>query len=77
MIEIKDSSFISPEGLKVGMDYSKLSGEIEKTLEIEPGYGRYLKLQSGWLVDLSVSDIKDLSSDLNNCTIIGFRFSKD
>jgi hypothetical protein len=44
----KEESFVTPEGLSVGMQLSELPTGIQKGLTKEPGWAYYYKLPSKW-----------------------------
>ena len=43
-----DKKFQTPEGYKVGTEFSELPNYIQKEFIKEPGWGYYYKLSSGW-----------------------------
>lgn len=49
-LETSDSCFITPEGYKIGMDWSEISKENQSKLETMTGWGHYIKLNSDWNV---------------------------
>jgi hypothetical protein len=44
----RDKKFQTPEGYKVGTNFSELPNDLQTDLTKEPGWGYYYKLPSGW-----------------------------
>lgn len=43
-----DNNFNTPEGFKVGTNWNKLPIELRNLVEKMPGWGYYIRLNSGW-----------------------------
>jgi hypothetical protein len=49
-ISTRDQNFITPEGYKIGIEWSQISMQLRNRLITEPGFAYYIELPSGWKV---------------------------
>jgi hypothetical protein len=63
-----DKSFISSEGIKIGMHYNDIKKSTKNSLILERGWAYTLPLNSGWCAAFEISNY-DLPTISNDSTV--------